>query len=193
MANSIAPSFVQIRYQSAYGLHTATVPTREYTPGITPDILGTFPRWSDDAPVDADDMIQFLVDALADGFHTTATIIDATIFNQPDPDLPATPTGFLLLGEVGTNASTAWRKANQMTLTFRTTLYGTAKLVTLDTPHSSYDRFVAGDAAAWVAALAGVFMNTAYAWSGRDGGRPAQWLQGTVTLNERLRRAYKMT
>lgn len=193
MANDLSPSYVQIRYQSSYAIHTMTLPTRAYTPGASITDEGTFPRWSDDAAIPAFDMIEFMEQALQDGFHTTTTIIDATIFNKTAGVNDATPVGFYANSMAGTNAATDWRKAHQMTLTFRTTLFGTAKLVTLDTPHAGYDRFTPGAASAWVVALAGVFSDTDYAWAGRDGGRPNQWLQGTVTLNERLRRAYGMT
>lgn len=193
MANDLAPNYVQIRYQSSYGLHVMTLPTRVYTPGATITDSGTFPRWSDDGATDAFDMIELMEQALQDGFHTTTTIIDATIFAKTAGVNDSTPVGFYENSMAGSNAGTEWRKATQMTLTFRTTLFGTAKIVTLDTPHAGFDRFTPGAASAWVIALAAAYTANTAAWAGRDGGRPNQWLQGSVTLNEKLRRSYGMT
>lgn len=193
MANDIAPAFVQLRYQTSYGLHTMSIPTREYTVGATTSTPGTFPRWSDDGAIASDTMINFLVEALQDGFHTSTTIIDATVFTKTAGENNVNPVTYQLIGLAGLNTSADWRKATQMTLTFRTEFFGTAKLVTLDTPHAGFDRFVPGAASAWVQALAAVLMDEDFAWSGRDGGQVTQWLQGTVTLNEALRKSYGMT
>lgn len=193
MANDIAPSFVQIRYQSSYGLHTQSLPTRAYE-AEADNAPGTFNRWSDGNAISVTDMMDAYIAALRAGFHTSTTIIDYTVFNKSEGEgNNPIPVFFDEVGLAGTNAATDWRKATQMTLTFRSGNFGVAKLVTLDTPHGGFDRFVPGAAAAWVSTLATLYMNPVWAFAARDNSRPSQWLQGTVTLNERLRRAYGMT
>lgn len=193
MAYDIAPSFVQIRYQTSYALHTQSIPTREYE-AEADNAPGHVNRWSDNNAVLITDMMDAYIAALRAGFHTTTTIIDYTMFNKsPGEGNTPIPVFFEEVGLAGTNAATDWRKATQMTLTFRSGNFNTSKLVTLDTPHGGFDRFVPGAAAAWVTTLATLYMNPVWAFAARDNSRPSQWLQGTVTLNERLRRAYGMT
>lgn len=195
MPNSLSPAFVKLEYTSDFGPHVALLPLRA-APAFDPDpSLTTIENWAL-ANVNLEDMITTLVNAMAD-FYTPADAFTLySVFTQltatADPVFRetlrfATPI-------VGTSASTTWRKASQLTATFRTSLGGISKLVMLDAlSFNLWDIQVDPTGSADLIALINEWTQDISAWAGRDGGQPTTFLQLTKTLNEKLRKAYRMT
>jgi hypothetical protein len=194
MANSPAPAFVRINYVTAYAPHSMEVPSVP----IIVDALMTS-GWGFDlrggaATVDVVDAVTALVNKLK-VFHKSTTIFtDFIAYVQDDPDLPATPVLSRALGIAGTTALTGWAKAVEATWTFRTDTFGLSKIVLLDIPdEASYDKETDLSGSVIKDALADYWTADVTWVAGRDGGRPATFLQISKTLNEKLRRAYRMT
>jgi hypothetical protein len=81
-----------------------------------------------------------------------------------------------------------------MTVNFRTSLFGKAKLVLLD--FSALDdwskvRTLPGSGALFD--LVGEFTASTNGWQGQDNGQPTTFVSVTRTLNEKLRRSYRLT
>lgn len=190
MANGLQPSYVVINYHTAYGVHKMTIPTRQWSPSPAP--TGQFLTWNDGA-VDADTMITDLVTELADFWPETTTFDDYVIYNFPDPDGDSNPVASGTLAIDGTNVVAGWSKAVQQTISLRTTAFGLAKLVLLDV--STGNQFDLVTAGAFTAAYDDVLDQLSdedHAWAGRDNKRVVQMVQAATTLNERLRREYRM-
>lgn len=193
MPESIAPAFVKIEYLSAYAPHAMLIPTREWSPPAGGFAYGSFPRWSDDTARDADDMIGDLLEDLELFFSPTTTFYNWTIFTQDSPSDDPVPRVSKSVTEVGTDASDTWEKAVQSTINFRTAGFKASKIVLLDAPGlDNFDRVVDPADSVALTALVPEFTSVLNAWSGRDGTRPATFISLTRTLNEALRRRYRM-
>jgi len=192
MPESIAPAFFQLNYHSEFGPHVARIPTLGWTDEPSIHAAGTFDTW-DVGSVDAFDMIEAYVDACLPFFWPTTTFDNFIIYTQPDPDDDPQPRASLVFtGKDGTDSGTTWSKAVQRTLNMRTTNFGLAKYVFLDAASgNNFDRINA--AGSDILAFINVVNNTNYGFAGRDNGRPNAYIGVTTTLNEKLRRAYRMT
>jgi hypothetical protein len=94
---------------------------------------------------------------------------------------------------VGSAPTPGWYKAVQKTFTFRTNEFGTSKLVLLDA--ASFNTFNKQTtlSSGGPEDLLRDYLGSADGWLlGRDGGKPTTFLQIAVTLNEKLRRSYRM-
>jgi len=187
MANSLYPAFVRIEYHSDRGPHLMTIPTREYSP-----VSDEFTNWIDFG-IDAPTMINALTDLLLPLFTNVTSIDRYTIYTMETPTSPALPVAFGDIGDTGTSVSTENHVAVQETWSFRTTEFGTFKLVLLDAP-ASVDFLPIRDPTGITAVenLIAELTDTTNAWSGRDNARPAQFVQIAYTLNEKLRREYRL-
>lgn len=193
MENSLAPAFVRIEYQSSWGLHSQTIPTVPY---ILPDvghIGGQFDLLGAELSTPADDAVEDLIEILRPFHHTSTTFVGYTIFTQEDEDAAPQPRYAASLGLAGTNSSSTWRKAVQVTWTWRTEEFGLFKLVALDAVSGNdFDKRVAvGSGTALEALDAFVRADESFV-TGRDGAQPGVFLQQAITLNEKLRKAYRM-
>jgi len=191
MPNSLAPSFFRLEYHSEFGPHTQTVPTLQWNDVASTNAFGKFNNWSA-GQVDALDMITDMVDAMLP-FYPPSVIFDRfTIFTQASPDDDALPqTTSTFTGKVGTGDGDTWYKAVQLTLTMRTSNFGIAKYVFLDA-ESANDFDKIQTAGADILAFINVVNADANGFSGLDNGQPAAYLGVTKTLNERLRKSYRM-
>lgn len=191
MPESIAPAFVKIEYASANAPHVALIPTLAWNdPEDGSD--GTFDTHSGSV-VGADGMINDLVDAIAVGYTSGLVFSNYTIFTQASPSADPVPRYSALLTQVGLTTSTSWQKAVQVTMTWRTVTNGIFKIVLLDAISSNnFDKATALTGGSVQLAVNGEVTDLAEGWAGRDGGRPATFLQRSITLNEKLRRQYHM-
>src|SRR5437868_4488105 len=90
MANSLFPAFVVIDYHSAFGSHKMTIPTKAYTgPGVGFP-AGHFLAW-DSTDVDADDMINALVELIAPFFKVDTTFDSYTIYTMASAEAAPLP------------------------------------------------------------------------------------------------------
>jgi hypothetical protein len=192
MANSLYPAAVKVEHTSAYSIHLLTLPTRAYTPpgGLFTD--GSFLDWDDD-DLDAFAMVNDLFTLIAELYPATSHFGIATIYTYDTPTSPGVPVHTMDLDIDGTLVSTAWAAAVQQTWTFRTTEAGIAKLTFLDIPtDNDFSRVAVLPPASDQLAVAQEFMSTDAGWSGRDNARPSVFLQASTTLNEALRRSYRL-
>lgn len=192
--NSLSPAFVRINYASGYGLHTMTVPSVPY---ILPDVghvSGQFDLRGAELSTSAGDAVQDYVDLLKPFFHTSTTFIDYIIFTQEDEDAAPVPRFSDTIAEAGTNSSTSWRKAVQATATWRTEDFGLFKVVLLDVVSGNqFDPYSSAAAAGTPMVNLDAYVRADESWlSGRDGAQPGVFLGMTWTLNEKLRKAYRM-
>lgn len=189
MKNSLYPAFFEINYVSAHGAHKLRCPTVPYTTSgaLQYDLRGLA------ASVDTDTAIADFVTKVKPFFLSSTTFIDYTLFSMDEPEGVATPVKSGALNVVGTlTPDGKANKAVQMTTTFRTDQFGIFKLVFLDVPVVNFERVVSiADWADMQALVTYVTADVTFL-AGRDGGRPNTFLQVSKTLNERLRRSYRM-
>ena len=189
MPNSAAPAFVQINYHSAYGPHSARIPTLDWNPGG--DASGSFVTHNAGS-VDASDMVNDYVDVAAPFFPDTVQFDNFIIYRITDISVNPIPVySEAFVSKEGTGDGTSWSKAVQRTLIMRTDEFGIAKYVFLDAESgNNFDRITS--AGADIAAFIAVISDGDNAFAGLDNGKPTTYLGVTTTLNEKLRRAYRM-
>jgi carbohydrate-binding DOMON domain-containing protein len=170
-----------------------TIPLNEWSPISGGHIAGTNLAW-DASQADTDDMIQGLI-ALLKPFWGADTSFSSYVINTYADELsPARPqvavglTGFVGTGDAGIPAA-------QSTFNFKTDIFGTFKLVMLDGKVSS--TFQPLDALTSPAdddelALVAYLVNDAWAFAGRDNHQPVLLKRITYTLNEKLRKSYRL-
>lgn len=189
MAGSLYPSFVEIKYHSAYAPHVMTIPTKQWTPGAG---FGTFATWAG-GTIAADTMIEALVTLMLPFFRATVIFDSFTVFTMDTPTSPAVPRASKVLTGVGTSSASAPYKATQATWTVKTNAHSLAKIVMLDVATGgSFEKItfatLTGDAAAFINEW---FLDT-NGWSARIDGKPDFFLQIAYTMNEKLRKEYHM-
>jgi hypothetical protein len=192
MQNSLSPAFVKIDYTSVYAPHVMTVPSVPLIPAV-----GDAPPYFDlrgaEIDVNADTAIRDYVAVLADLALGTMVFNSYTIFSQPEVGDTPVPVWSAPLNVVGTNPSAAAPvKACQQTYSFRATDFTIFKVVLLDfPPMSGFDRTTAPASVLQTNLIDYVTADETWIAS-RGGGRPNVFLQLATTLNEKLRRSYRM-
>lgn len=193
MENSLSPAFVRIDYTSAWGPHSMTIPSVDVEPTTIGGSIYQFILRGAALPAQVDSAVEDFVDVIKTFFEPTTTFVSYTLFTQAGVDATPVPVEAGNLNVVGTGGATTWDKAVQWTITWRTDAFGIFKLVFLDSlSNNDFNpiRTVVGDAA--LVALDD-YITADVTWvAGRDGGRPNTFLQVAKTLNEKLRRAYRM-
>lgn len=190
---SLFPAFVKFDYHTAYGVHSAIVPTRAWNPvPLVPlNVLGSYENWSS-LPCDGEEMIEGLATVLAEFLPATGGYDVATVYTKDSPTAPARPRASKAIAIVGSNASTAWSKAVQQTFVFRDTEFNIAKLVILDVPTASFNPLSDISGSPEALAVVGAFTSSSWAWQSRKEFRPSTFVRLTYTLNEKLRQEYNM-
>lgn len=189
MPASKSPAFVKVNYHSEYGAHVAIVPTLAWNAGVA---QGDFATHSGSV-TPADAMIKALYTALKPILPTLAFFDNYVIYSQPAPeDLPV-PVASGDLNFQGTEATPGWDKATQATYTFRTSNFGVMKLVTLDcASNNDFSKVTATGTTGILFDVWTELSDPTNGWAGQDNGRPMTLISQTVTLNEKLRRAYRL-
>lgn len=188
--NSLSPAFVEIAYHSDFGAHVQTIPTLDWDPtGATYGFFDTHTG----STVDAETMIDALI-ALEKKFFPTTVVFDSwTIFTKDTPTSPSNPRVQKNITVAGTVGTPGWFKAAQATWTFKTDLFGEFKIVNLDVATlDAWDKITSATASADQIAFIAALRDNGNGWAGRDGGRPEFFQQIAFTLNEKLRREYRM-
>lgn len=189
MPESIGPAFVKTNYHSALGLHVALVPTLAWSPGSG---AGLFDTWAG-STVSADDMIAELYGFLAGILPASGGFDNFVIYTQPDPDVPPEPVAQGSLAIVGTNVTPGWDQATQVTMNFRTSTFGAMKIVTLDAQTGNdFSKTTSLPMTGVLFDVFGALTVDTNGWAGRDNGQVTGFVSQTITLNEKLRRAYRL-
>jgi hypothetical protein len=189
----LEPAYVKLDYISVWGAHSHLIPLKEWILTNLSGTMGSFINWAG-APVDAEVMIDDLVDLLAPLHKADTTYTLATIYKKLLAEDPALPVASKALTVVGTSALTTHAKAIQATLNMRSLGVQPVKLVFLDVPHSGgdFDKVPASGFDADINAIVSEFTNINNAWSARDNTRPNTGISVTWNLNQELRKNYGM-
>lgn len=194
MENDIGPAFVKINYLTEYAPHSQTIPC---VPLNNVGVLDTPPNFDlrgGAIDVDADDAIKDYVNLAKALFTSATTFSDYTIYTKAGVGAVPVPVWSGSLGIVGTSPFANAHKAYQQTLSFRADDFTQFKLVYLDAiPASGNDKKTGTLADGAMEAVKNYAMANVTWMASRGGGRPATFLSLTTTLNEKLRRSYRMT
>jgi hypothetical protein len=191
--NSLFPAYVLIQYTTAYGTHFMTLPTLEWMDETSVGGAGRFAVWAGGS-VDADEMINNFVDAIAPFWKADTSFNLYTIYTLADAEATPLPRIAKALEQVGTNVTTSWSKAVETTFMMRTDLFGIRRLVFLDAPSgNNFDKISQFDTSPEALAILAELADDGNGWSARDNGKPILLTQITYTLNEKLRKEYGMT
>lgn len=191
MANSLYPAFVRLFWHSAQAPHVKTIPTLGWTEAGGTNGKGVFTTWNSSV-VDAQDMIEELVGSLAD-FNTASSVYDSfIIYTMSAPDAIPQPRAQGLLGVAGTSVGDA-QPASQGTYTWRTTNFGIFKLEFLDAPvNDNFAKITVEGTSGQPHEVSLILRDSDNGWAGRDGGQVTAFLQASFTLNEKLRKSYRL-
>jgi hypothetical protein len=138
-------------------------------------------------------MIEALIDLLAEVMVTTYNFDGYTIYTMDDEDLPARPRYAKFLNVPGVLTAADAIPASYGTMTFRTAAFGRFKLQFIDSiPSTDFLPQLPGAFTAAQTAIADALANEGNAWSGRDNSKIDYPLSLTWTLNEKLRKAYRL-
>jgi hypothetical protein len=195
MENSLSPAFVKIESSSPFAPHVMTIPS---VPLIA--AIGEAPPYFDlrgaEIDVNVDTAINDFVNKLKPLFFSTYKWSSYTVFSQPGVGDTPVPVWSAALSQIGTSAEAGSvpAKAWQQTFTFRATDFTLFKLVLLDSPIAfGTDRQVNISGNVNYEALRAYVVAPETWIASRGGGRPQTFLQLASTLNEKLRRSYRMT
>lgn len=188
--HDLSPAYVEIDYVTLYGFHTMTRPTLAWS-GVPWSGTGEFAT-HDGAGIGDDTMIMAFINNTLGICDETTTFTQYRIFSKPTPeDSPVLVNAVNLTGITGESTATGWGEAVQRTYSFYTEESNAAKIVILDSPgNNSFApiyTLVSPDSL-----MAAEFTSAANGWCGRDGARPAAFNRLTQTLNEKLRRNYRL-
>jgi hypothetical protein len=194
MANSLFPAYVHLNWHSVYAPHVMLLPTREYNALPSPAFPGSFEAW-DTSIIAADDMVEAFTTLLKACIPTDGGIDSYIIYTLATPD--AEPViGFVKnLPLAGTDADAfSTVAAVQITLSYIDTEGERGKITLLDKPNELWTRVTnAGDVPTEEAALFTEFSADTNAWQSRNGAQPILFRSRTATLNEKLRRSYRLS
>lgn len=192
MPGTLVPAFAEILYHSSAAPHVMRLPTLAWNDDASPGGAGSFESWSG-VDKDAEDMVEQLVDLMLPFFNNLITFDGFIVYTQAeDPGIALPVASGSFTGKVGTGGGDTWFAAVQTTIIARTSEFGIAKLVLLDS--NSGDNFTPELVqSAPMAALTAEWFSLENGWRGRDGGRPKTFVKATQTLNEKLRREYRYT
>lgn len=166
-----------------------TIPCLAWNPGSG---SGQFDNWSGGTK-DADLMINDLCDKIVAIMPDTSFFDNYVIYSQPDPDDLPTPVAQGTLGTQGLDTTPGWYKAVQVTMNFRTNLFGIMKIVVLDAAtNNNFDKTTVLPGSGALFDIFNQLTSSTNGWSGQDNGQVAGFISQTITLNEKLRRAYRM-
>lgn len=189
--NALSPAFVKINYRSFYAPHSMIVPS---VPIATGAGIPNFTLRGAELPIQVPVAVTDFINALKGFFQTNTTFVDFIAYTQDGAGGIPVPVWSAPLNIVGTAAPGNTGKATQRTWSWRADDYTLFKQVHLDVPmDGDYDKVttlpptgILHDFNAYVTADA--------TWiASRGGGRPNVFLSYTETLNEKLRRSYRMT
>jgi len=185
MPNSLAPAFFELEYHSAYGPHTQRVPTLDWNED------DTFDTWVSGS-ISSATMISGFVDLLLPFYPDTVVFDRYTVFTKEDATAPDVPRqAGVFTGKIGTADDAGWTKAVQLTMSLRSTSFGLVKYEFLDgASGDNYDPIQVPDSD--MTALLAYVSDNDNGFSAQDNGKPLTFLQLTKTLNEKLRKAYRM-
>jgi len=191
--NSLFPCSATLDYQTAYSIHKMTLPLNEWSPVSGGHPAGTNTDWTA-AQVDTDTWMQGFADLAKVFLDPDSAFLSYTIYTYADADAPPRPqVTKAFTTAVGTGDPPI--PASQATWNFKTTGFGTFKLVMLDTKVSAAFgplTVLGSPADDDEIALIDYILDDNSILRGRDQNRISIWKKNTYTLNEKLRKSYRL-
>lgn len=191
--HTLWPCSVNIDYATGYSLHKMTIPLAEWSPVSSGHPAGTNLAWNG-SQVDTDDMVVGFIDLLRPLFPTTTLFRNYTINTYASVNAPARPRISFPIGvPAGTGSSII--PASQATFNFKSEGFFPFKLVLLDTKVSSTFQplqVLVSPANDVEIAIVNWLMDDVNAFSARDNTKPTTFERITYTLNEKLRKSYRL-
>ena len=168
------------------------LPTNEWEGGVDgTNLLGFFTNHVPSSRA-GHSMVIGLLEVLDNFLPDTTSFLRATVYTLTSPTAIPTPRVGMALTQVGEVAAPTQFKAWQHTYTFRTDTNTIFKLVLLDADTSTDQDKLIAPVPANVQDVIDELVDPNNAWRGRSGGRPNLFLQVSYTMNERLRKSYRM-
>jgi len=192
--NALFPGYVTLEYHSQFGKHLSILPTRAWSSTAITGNLGSWEGWNA-VPIDGEDMVNALVDAIAADATADVHWDAATVYTIDTPTSGAIPRKAIALTQTGGNGSASLLTAAvQNTYIFRDDEYALSKLVLLDFPFGA-NFFPITDITGItvVENIVAEWTGIGNAWSSRNGLRPTTFQKILYTLNDKLRKEYGMT
>lgn len=191
--NTLSPASVVISLHSAYGAHRMTLPTLAWSPVNLGGTLGSYVAW-DSSGIDAEAMINALVDKLKVFYTATVAFDEATIYTMDTSTSPNIPRRSAALTQVGTSASVGYSAAISTTFNFKTSINGNARIVLLDSPLGSggFAPILPADFDAPVTNVFDEYSGDGNAWSGRDNNQITELRKVSFDLNDKLQKLYHL-
>lgn len=191
MANSVSPAFLLLEYHSEYSPHVMKIPIRGIENPTADAADLTAEAW-DLSSRNIDLMVEDLVDELVPRFPTTVEFDRWSAWSQPLPADEPLFIGSAGITGVGTAATPGWFKASQETISMRDTGGNLVKVTLMDfASGNNWDAYTNATTIG-VSAIVGEMVALTNAWMSRANLRPSNFIRRTATLNEALRRAYRM-
>jgi len=195
MANSLFPAYIEYEYTTPFAPHSGILPLG-FTPDFDPDPLLTSIETWDGGTISLHTMAANMINALSNYYDegTSFTLYSVWTLETTTSDPVYRETSRFAPAIAGGGSDIGWSKATQLTHSFRTVDGGISKLVCLDAgSFENFDVQIDPTGSADLLAVIAEWTDEGNAWAGRDTTRPATFLQLSKTLNEKLRRAYRMT
>lgn len=191
--NLLYPTSGQIEYTGIQGTHVMTVPMTTWSPVSSGHPMGTCTAW-DGSEKDVADFFDEYTDLWKVFLDNTASILSATVFTYASPGAPARPRETVTYtGKVGTGGTVI--PAAQQTISFKTSEYGAFRVVLLDSVVTSSfqpKKALISPADDKEIALVNYIKADANCIQGRDGHQVTVYRGITYTLNEKLRKEYRL-
>jgi len=192
MPYSPFPSAVKVFYHSPYAPHSQLIPTLQWT--AFPDVggAGAF-ETHNSGTIDADAMINALATVLAGILPDNCGFDSYTIYNHNVGTDALEPIRSKPMVIAGLDSTPGWAKATQVTMNWRTTGFNPFKIVLLDNATNNvFDKTVALPGSGVLHDVDALVTDPDNGWAGRDNTLPGSFVSQTLTLNEALRKRYRM-
>jgi hypothetical protein len=187
----LAPGFIRVAYHSAFGLHVMTIPVNTPNPDTGTPADSTIDNWSS-GEVNWRTMTDDLIALIKAIYSTNSEFDSAQLFTKSVGAAPI-PVDSYTLAVAGTETTPGWEKATQQTLSARDAGFNEAKLVFLDFASGNDFGKYTDATAVGLNLIFDEWSDPTNGWGSRKNARPATFIAATRTLNEKLRRAYRLT
>jgi len=188
---SLYPAFIKVEYHSEYAPHVQILPVNQIV-----STSGAVNTWTlQDAMGDPANLVTHLTTLLtefAKRFPSTVHFDAWTLFSVPTLTSDPQYVGGATLDIDGSATAGGWDKATQETLSFRDSEGDIFKLVGMDVDAGGgFDR-VTDATSIGIGALVTELTADTSPWRSRKDSQITSFIARTATLNEKLRRSYRM-
>ncbi len=189
---SLAPGFVRVDYHSARSPHVMIIGVNEVI-DTTVDFADFEVKAWDNSHRNLHDMVVELLTETLPRFPASVHFDGYTYFKKPLPEDNPIFLGSAALTLTGSATTPGWDEATQETILMRDTNGALFKLVLLDFASGNDFNKYKTAATIGVDAIVTKLSLVTNGWRSRKEGRPSTFIARTATINDKLRKAYRMT